>query len=185
MPTVAQTYRFTVEEYHKLGEAGIFDEDDRVELLDGEIILMSPIGYRHAKAVRHLNKLFVRQSDDRFEVAVQDPVVISDYSEPQPDLLLLDPAVDDFAGTPETRHAFLVVEVAEATLRYDRGRKLKAYARSSVPEVWIVNLKDNAIEVYRDPSGESYATRQVARGTERVTPQRFADVKITVAKIVG
>ena len=109
MPTVAQTYRFTVEEYHKLGEVGIFDEDDRVELLDGEIILMSPVGYRHAKAVRRLNKSFHRQSRDRYEVDVQNPVIVSDYSEPQPDVLLLAPEVDAYEGLPEARHTHLVV----------------------------------------------------------------------------
>ena len=185
MPAVAQTYRFTVEEYHKLGEAGIFDEDDRVELLDGEIILMSPVGYRHAKAVRRLLKLFIRQSRDRFEVDAQDPVVISDYSEPQPDVLLLDPEVDAYEGLPEARHTHLVVEVADSTLRYDRGRKLKAYARAGIAELWIVNLKDDVIEVYRDPSGEEYLTERVARGQERVAPLAFPDVKVTVSKIVA
>ena len=184
MPAVAQTFRFTVDEYHKLADAGILEEDDRVELLDGEIILMSPVGYRHAKAVRRLNKIFVRGSRDRYEVDVQDPVVIGDYSEPQPDLLLLANEIDEYEGLPEARHTYLVVEVADSTLRYDRGRKLKAYARAGIAELWIVNLKENTIEVYRDPSDESYGSKRIARGLERVAPARFPDVKVTVSKIV-
>lgn len=185
MPAVAQTYRFTVEEYHKLGEVGIFDEDDRVELLDGEIILMSPVGYRHAKAVRRLLKAFIRHSRDRFEVDAQDPVIISDYSEPQPDVLLLAPEVDSYEGLPEARHTYLIVEVADSTLRYDRGRKLKAYARAGIRELWIVNLKENVVEVYREPSGEQYLSTRVARGNERIAPLAFPDVKVTVASIVA
>ena len=184
MPAVVQTFRFTVDEYHKLADAGILEEDDPVELLDGEIILMSPVGYRHAKAVRRLNKIFVRASQDRYEVDVQDPVVIGDFSEPQPDLLLLDNEVDEYEGLPEARHTYLVVEVADSTLRYDRGRKLKAYARASIAELWIVNLKENTIEVYRDPSDERYGSKRIARGNERVAPSAFPDVKITVSKIV-
>ena len=184
MTAVAQTYRFTVREYHKLAEVGILDEDDRVELLDGEIIIMSPIGYRHAKAVRRLNKTFVRQSKDRYEVDIQDPVVISEYSEPEPDLILLMPEVDEYEGLPEARHTHLVIEVADSTLRYDRGRKLKAYARAGIVELWIVNLKNNTVEIYREPSGEAYLTQHVARGQERIAPATFPDVEITVAKIV-
>ena len=184
MPAVAQTFRFTVDEYHKLADAGILEEDDRVELLDGEIILMSPVGYRHAKAVRRLNKIFVRGSGDRYEVDVQDPVVIGDYSEPQPDLLLLANEVDEYEGLPETRHTYLVIEVADSTLRYDRGRKLKAYARAGIAELWIVNLKENTIEVYRDPSEETYTSKRIARGQERVAPSAFSDVKVTASKIV-
>jgi len=184
MPAVAQTYRFTVEEYHKLAEVGILEEDDRVELLDGEIIIMSPIGYRHAKAVRRLNKSFIRQSKDRYEVDVQDPVVIGEYSEPEPDLLLLDPAVDGYEGLPEARHTYLVVEVADSTLRYDRGRKLRAYARAGIAELWIVNLRENLVEVYREPAAEAYLSQRVASGNEIVAPAAFPDVRITVARIV-
>ena len=184
MPAVAQTFRFTVEEYHKLAEVGILEEDDRVELLDGEIIIMSPVGYRHARAVRALNRVFSRASRDRYDVSVQDPVVIADDSEPQPDLLLLDFEVNEYEGLPEARHTYLVIEVADSTLRYDRGRKLKAYARAGIAELWIVNLKENTIEVYREPSDESYGSRRVARGSERVAPAMFSDVKVTVSKIV-
>ena len=184
MPAVAQTFRFTVDEYHKLADAGILEEDDHVELLDGEIILMSPVGYRHANAVRRLIKIFIRASRDRYEVQAQDPVVVSEYSEPQPDVLLLANEVDQYQGLPEARHTYLVIEVADSTLRYDRGRKLKAYARAGIVEVWIVNLKENTIEVYREPSDETYVSKRIARGQERVAPVAFSDVKVTVSKIV-
>ena len=184
MPAVAQTFRFTVDEYHKLADAGILEEDDRVELLDGEIILKSPVGFRHAKAVRRLNRVFSRASRDRYDVSIQDPFIISDDSEPQPDVLLLDFEVDEYEGLPEARHTYLVIEVADSTLRYDRGRKLKAYARAGIAELWIVNLKENTIEVYRDPSEESYASKRIARGQERVASVMFPDVKVTVSKIV-
>ena len=177
--------RFTVDEYHKLAEVGLLDEEDRVELLEGEIVIREAEGYRHIKALRQMNKTFISKSRDRYEVGTHGPVVISEYSEPQPDLLLLDNEVDEYEGLPEARHTYLVVEVADSTLRYDRGRKLKAYARAEMAEFWIVNLKDNTIEVYREPFGDGYRWQRVLRGREQVAPSAFSDVKVTVSKIVA
>ena len=176
--------RFTVDEYHHLAEVGILEEDDRVELLDGEIMLMALEGYRHGKAERRFSKTFLHASQDRYEVGVHDPIILSKYSEPEPDLLLLANEVDVLEGLPETRHAYLVVEVSDLALSFDRESKLKAYARAGIAELWIVNLKENTIEVYREPSDESYGSRRVARGNERVAPAIFPDVRVTVSKIV-
>jgi Uma2 family endonuclease len=132
-----------------------------------------------------LSKPFILQAKDRYEVDVRTPLIISDHSEPQPDLFLLDPAVEEYEGGAEARHTLLVVEVADATLRYDRGRKLKAYARAGLPELWIVNLKENTFELYRDRAGDTYRTQTVARSAERVAPQVFPDLEVAVSKIVA
>ena len=176
--------RSTVDDYHHLAEVGILEEDDRVELLDGEIILMSREDYRHSKAVRRLSKAFLSASQDRFAVGVHDPIILSEYSEPEPDLVLLANEVDAYEGLPESRHAYLIVEVSDSALSFDRDSKLKAYARAGIAELWIVNLKENAIEVYREPSEETYSSRRIARGNERVAPSLCSDVKVTVSKIV-
>src|SRR5260221_868034 len=143
------TYLWTVEEYEKLNDAGIFNESDRVELLNGEIIVMSPIGYRHATAVTLLNKFFVRRSRDRYEVTPGNPFILDDRSEPQPDILLVEPVVVSQGHHPGPDQIFLAIEVADSTLHYDREDKRPAYARCGVREYWILNLEQNVLEIYR------------------------------------
>ena len=157
-------YRFTVEEWHRLGEAGFYTDRGGVELLDGEIIAMSPVGNRHILATCYLNELFVERSQRRYLVSVGNPVEADNLSEPLPDLVLLPRDIKDVKQIPITRDAFLVVEISDTTLAYDRGRKLRKYARSGVPEYWIVNLRQDVIEVYRSPKGEEYLDQTVAEG---------------------
>lgn len=165
-------YRFTVEEYHKMGEAGIFHEDDRVELMDGEVLEMSPIGWRHIWCVRQLNRILSRfadrltANDERYEVAVQDPFVLGEYGEPQPDLVLLrNPPVGRLPGFEEVA---LAVEVANTSLAYDREIKLPHYAEAGIPEAWLADLTSDRVEVHSEPGPEGYRkTVRFARG-ERV-----------------
>lgn len=134
---------FTVEEYHKMAEAGIFTEDDRVELIEGEILEMSPIGRIHAAHVKRLNKLFNQRLGDRVLVGVQDPVILSDFSEPEPDLSLLQPRADFYeAGHPQPEDIFLLVEVANSTVETDQYVKVPTYAKSGIVEVWLVNIDE-------------------------------------------
>ncbi len=176
----APTYEWTVEEYEKLNEAGIFTENDRVELLNGNIVVMSPVGYRHITAVNRLTKFFVRRSRDRFELSAQNPFVLDERSEPEPDICLLDPAVDRQRHLASAEQVFLLIEVADSTLRYDRGDKRPAYARRGIREYWVLNLQDNALEIFRNPSGETYLDEHVLGPDGIVSPLAFPDLELRV-----
>lgn len=180
----AETYRFSVEEYNKLGEAGIFHEDDRVELLNGEIIVMAPIGKHHIISVRRLNRILNRRYSDLCYVDCQSPVVLDNFSEPQPDILLVALSIDESDEKPQPKDIFLAIEVADSTVRYDSTTKLKAYARAGIPEYWIVNLADNTVDVYRQPAGESYAEHFRRERAEELAPAAFPDRPIAVAEFL-
>jgi Uma2 family endonuclease len=160
-------HRFTVEEYHKMGEAGIFSEDDRVELIDGEVVEMTPIGWRHIWCVRQLNRIFVRfangrvTSGERYEVAVLDPINLDKHGEPQPDLVLLhNPPLGRLPGPAEVA---LVVEVADTSLGFDRDVKLPHYA--GIAEAWLVDLNSQTIEVHSGAGRGGYRkTTRYTRG---------------------
>jgi len=177
----APTYRWTVEEYEKLGETGIFHEDDRVELLNGEIIIMSPTGYRHAQAVTRLNNFFARRSEGRFDVSPQNPFNLDEHSQPQPDICLLDPRAARLKSHPSTDLIFLVVEVADSTVRYDRGDNRPAYARRGVGEFWLLNLEDDVLEVYRHPQDDRFLEERILRPDEAVAPLAFPDLEAHVS----
>ncbi len=180
----ADTYRFSVEEYNKLGEAGIFHEDDRVELLNGEIVIMAAIGKRHAAAVRRLTRRFHQIFADVCLVDCQSPFILDDFSEPQPDILLLRPELDATGELPRPADIFVAIEVADSTVRYDSTTKLRAYARAGIPEYWIVNLADNAIDVYRQPAGETYAEHFRRERADQLASAAFPDRSIAVAEIL-
>ena len=176
----------TVADYHRMGEVGILTERDRVELIEGELIAMSPIGSEHAGAVNALNRRLVQVVGERGIVAVQNPVRLDDLSEPQPDFAVLKPRPDDYRkATPRPDEVLLVIEVADSSLSYDRGVKRSLYARHGIPEFWIVNLTAGEVEVCRAPSGDSYASvSQVGReGT--LEPELLPGVAIPVAVLLG
>jgi Uma2 family endonuclease len=153
--------RFTVDEYHRMAEAGILGEDDRVELLDGEIVQVSPIGARHAATVSRLEHLFHHLAGNRAIVRGQNPVRLDNYSEPEPDIALVAPRDDYYAADhPVPRDVLLIVEVADTSLRYDRHRKLPSYARAGIPEVWLVDLTLDRVERHREPRGDAYTDQQ-------------------------
>ena len=180
----ADTYRFSVEEFQKLVEVGIFDSHDRIELLDGEIILMAAIGKHHANSVRRLLNRLVKLLGDLCLVDCQNAVILDDFSEPQPDILLLRLEVEKTGELPRPEDILLVVEVADTTLRFDSTTKLRAYARAGLPEYWIVNLAEGAVEVYRKPTGEGYAEYFRRNRSESLTPTAFPDRTIAVAEIL-
>lgn len=177
---------FTVEEYHRIAEAGIFQEDDRVELLEGEIIRMTPIGSHHATCVRRLNRPFSMAAGERVIVDVQNPIRLGEHSEPQPDLTLLRPRPDFYGEAhPGPADILLVVEVAESSANMDREVKVPLYARAGIPEVWLVGLAGGCIEVCRKPTPQGYVeVRQVPRG-QRISPQALPDLEIGVDEILG
>jgi Uma2 family endonuclease len=152
-----QRYRLTVEQYHRMGEAGVLDEDSRVELIEGELIDMAPIGSGHGSAVARLTRLFVNAVGDRAIVLVQSSIRLDAHSEPQPDFALLKPR-DDFyaAALPTPRDVLLVVEVAESSAGYDLRTKARLYATHGVPAYWVVDIPAATLHRFAGPEGERY-----------------------------
>ena len=176
---------FTVDDYYRMAEVGIIKPEDRVELIDGEIIEMSPIGSRHLGCVNRANRLFALAARSRFVVSVQHPLLLNNYTEPEPDIVLLKPRSDDYySKKPAADDALLIVEVSDTTLRYDRDVKLPRYAVAHVPEVWIENLDDDLLLVYRNPAGGRYTTAlQLQRG-ENVSLVALPDVAFSVDELL-
>jgi Uma2 family endonuclease len=149
--------RFTVDDYHRMADAGILDEDDRVELIDGEIVRMSPIGPEHAGTTKTLNRLLTLTLGDAAMIGVQDPVRLADDTEPEPDLSVLRPRADFYRDShPVPAEILLLIEVADTSLLADRLVKIPRYARAGIPEVWLVDLDHRRIERYRRPSAAGY-----------------------------
>ena len=179
------THRFSVDEFYRMGETGIIGPEARVELLDGEIIDMAPIGPFHGSTVKKLNHLFSGPAKGRWIVAVQDPVRLSPESEPQPDLMLVRPAADFYADRhPQPEDVFLLVEVAETTVRYDGDRKIPAYGKAGIREVWLINLPEKVVEVFREPHFTGYGSVQKFDSREKISPQAFPDLRIDVSTLL-
>jgi Uma2 family endonuclease len=152
-------HRLTRRDYHRMGEAGILGDNDRVELLEGQLVDMSPIGPRHAIVTENLVELLVTAFAGRARVRCQDPVVLNDGSEPQPDVALVQRPWRGYPHThPGPEDIFLLIEVADASLELDRTVKLELYARAAIREVWIVDLTTDLVFVHRGPSGGGYAS---------------------------
>ena len=173
----------TVDEYHRMGEVGILTEDDRVELIEGELVAMAPIGSEHIAASNSLNRLLVLAVGDHGIVSVGNPVRLNRHSEPQPDFSVLKPRDDYRKMLPRPEDTLLAVEVANTSLDYDRKVKLALYARSGIPEVWIVNLAANEVEVYRSPVADNYTVVARAGLSATLTIAAIPDVSIPVARI--
>jgi Uma2 family endonuclease len=183
---MAVRHRFTVDEWHRMGETGLFGEDARLELLDGQVIEMAPIGSPHAGAVNRLNHLLTTAFGPRALIAVQNPVVLDDRSEPQPDLAVLRPRQDDYAQShPTPPEILLIIEVSDTTLAFDRERKAAAYARAAVPEYWIVDLTGDQVVVMREPSPAGYLDiRPLGRGHD-LSIAALPDVTFEVGQVLG
>ena len=178
--------RFTVAEYYAMADAGILSENDRVELLDGDLIVMPPIGDWHAASVDLFTNILPPSLQGRAIVRVQNPTRLDNNSEPQPDVMLLRWR-DDFYrnGHPAPGDVLLLIEVADSSAEFDRTVKLAAYARAGIPELWIVARPERRIEAYIDPTGDSYATARHFGPSESIAPQAFPDIVLEVARIIG
>jgi Uma2 family endonuclease len=180
--TDVQPRRFTADEVQAMLNAGILHEDDPLELIDGQLVVMSPINDPHIVCVNRLNRLLVNRTDSDVVVSVQNPVRIDEHNEPEPDIVL-STALD---GAPRPESVLLLVEVSGCTLNYDRDVKRPLYARVGIPEVWIVNLQDREIEVHRDPDGSVYRTRHLVGLDDTVIPERPSSMApLPVRDILG
>ena len=177
--------RFTVDEYYRMAAAGILADDDRVELIEGEIIEMAAIGRRHAACVNRLTALLVEAVGRRANVQIQNPVQLSDYSEVQPDAALLRRREDFYeSARPAPSDVLLVIEVSDATLLFDRRIKVPLYARMGIPETWLVNLESGVIEVHREPAAEGYRKVQQAARGQRVVLAALPEIALRVDDIL-
>ena len=184
MPVLTD-HRFKVQEYYRMAETGILRPDARVELFNGRIIDMSPIGPFHGGLVKCLIRIYTRLAQGRWQVAAQDPLRLDDHSEPEPDFMLLRPSPDDYKGRhPRPDDVFLLIEVSDTTLDYDREEKIPAYARAGIAEVWIVNLNNASVEVYRDPHFTGYGSKTVLAAGDQVAPQAYPDAVVNVAELL-
>jgi Uma2 family endonuclease len=170
-------------EYNQLGELGAF-EDEKVELLYGVLVPMSPTGEPHCGALERLTEIFVVKLVGRARVRIQMPIAASDESEPEPDLAVipLSPGPPDYSDHPA--QPLLVLEVAQNSLSKDRGIKARLYAECGVPEYWIVNLVDRVIEVHTEPEGAAYQSCRVYRSGEIARPGAFAEIEVPVDGVV-
>jgi Uma2 family endonuclease len=185
MTTTAVRRRFTVAEFGRLTEAGLARPDERLELIDGEVVEMSPIGERHAACVSQLNHLLSRQWGDAAIVSVQNPLVVGRDSELYPDVALLAPR-DDFyrGGKPTGRDALLVIEVSDTTLVHDIGTKAPLYGKAGVPVLWVVDLQGGVVEVFTEPSAGGFDLRRTVRATDTLTLAALPGFSVPVAALV-
>ncbi|MDX9755316.1 MAG: Uma2 family endonuclease [bacterium] len=186
MPAQVCKRLFTVDEYYKMAESGILRTEDRVELIEGEVLEMAAIGNRHAHCVRTLIRVFSTHVGEQGILDVQNPVRLGLYSEPQPDVILLRYRPDFYAEAhPGPEDVLLLIEVADSTADFDRHVKMPLYARHGIPELWIVDLEAEIVEIYRNPRANRYAkqTRSVP-GDTLISPQ-FPLCRIEVRALLG
>ena len=179
-----QKHPISAEEYLRMGEAGVFVPEARLELIEGEILEMAPIGPPHSGMVARLHRLFVQRAGALAVVWGQSPVVISDRSVPQPDLALLKPRTDDYMGAhPRASDVFLAVEVSDATLRFDLRTKAPLYARSGIAELWIVDVNERTVHLFRDPANGGYRSTIATKAGEGVACLALPQVTIDVGEL--
>ncbi len=174
-----------INEWQRLGEANIFPPGSRLELIEGEILEMAPIGFNHSGHLNRINKLFAKLMPDDIISSVQNPLQLGDFSEPEPDFMLLKPN-DDFYSSrhPTADDVLLLIEVADSSLCFDQNQKLRLYARYNVPEYWLMNLNDSCIEVHRQPHGDCYGEKTTLRVGDSVTLSQLEQISISIADIL-
>ena len=186
MATVNPTKHLTnLDEWRKLGEANIFPPESRLELINGEILDMAPIGFNHSGHLNRINKLFARLIPDDVIPSVQNPLQLGDFSEPEPDFMLLKSNADFYSSRhPIAGDVLLLIEVADSSLAFDQNQKLRLYALHGIPEYWLLNLNDLSLEVYRKPNGEVYAEKTTLRAGDTITLSQLEEMSIPIADIL-
>lgn len=183
--TKPRARRFTVEEYDRMTESGIFDKAEKTELLKGEIVAMSPKGKKHAAATDRATRYFIRLLGDRVIVRNQNPIQLDDLSEPEPDIALVAPRDDEYVNRhPQPADVLLILEVADTSFDYDRHDKGEAYAVAGIAHYLVMNLRARAIEDYREPSREGYRSKRTLSADERFNLVAFPEVEIKVGDLL-
>lgn len=177
---------FTVSEYERMGETGIFPPDARVELIEGEIIEISPIGSRHAACVELVAEMIRDAVSGEFLVRTQNPIVLDDFSEPQPDLAVLQFRPDRYRSAhPRPGDILLIIEVADTTVHYDRHVKMPLYARAGIPEALLFNLPEDRLEYFARPEAGVYQVKEIINRGERFESTSIAGVTLDIEMILG
>jgi Uma2 family endonuclease len=186
-PVMAPHWKLSTSEYHRMIAVGILQEDDRIELIEGELIDMAPIGFQHSGLTNSLIELLGYPTRGLAIASVQNPIGIGSRSEPQPDFALLKPHPDRYISRlPRAEDTLLIVEIADASLRYDREVKGPLYARAGIPEYWIVNIPERTIEVHRLPDQQSGRYKDIhIASAGSVAPSAFPDVVINLSELLG
>ncbi len=178
--------RFTTAEFLQIAASGIFGEDERYELLEGEIVEMSPLGPQHSATVTRLTELLYALKNQQITIRVQDAIRLGDFSAPQPDVAVVNRRDDRYAGGhPEPEDILLLIEVSESSLAYDRNVKLPLYAQAGIAEVWLVALLPQVVEVYRVPSENGYSEKRTLRRGDTLTPLHLAEAHLAVDRILS
>lgn len=177
-----ERYQFSVADYERMGEIGILTEDDRVELIAGEIVRMSPIGRRHVQAVNRLGHLLYAVAGTELTVSIQNPIRLGLRDEPQPDLAILRGMG---RGLTDASEVLLVIEVADSSREYDRATKLPRYATAGIPEAWLVDLANNVIERYSEPRNRNYRVAMFAHAGESLTSTVIPALHISADLVLG
>lgn len=184
VPGEPGVYRLRVKDYEKMIEHGIFGEDERIELWDGVLIEMSPKGIKHANAIRRIDKQIEEKLGDKVIFSAQDPIQLDDFSEPEPDVVLLAPPIEKYDfHHPKPQDIFLIIEIADSSLGYDRRKALK-YAQNGIPQYLILNLNANEMEDYREPSADGYRFKKTFLKTESFNLVSFPETEINVADLL-
>lgn len=176
--------RFSVDDYYKMIEMGMIEDYERSEIIDGEMVPKMTIGDRHAAAVNRLNRLLASVLPQSILLSIQNPIRISDFDEPEPDVVLADLTKYDGNRHPRPEETILVIEVSDISLKHDRDVKLPLYADAGIAEVWIVNLRDNVIEIHQDPSLGIYQQVKIFKPGGQATSTVLPDVSFDVDAII-
>ncbi len=186
MAIQTQRWQFTVADFSRMAQAGIFADDDRVELIEGEVRPMSPIGTRHAAIVKRLIAYLARNIPDRLILGVQDPIELSDYTQPQPDISVVLARDDFYAGAhPGPAEVLLVIEVADTSIEYDRDEKVPLYARTRIAEVWLVNVETETVTQYDQPDGTRYRGERTLGPGEVIVSSNVGALQVPVDVVFG
>ncbi len=175
-----------IDEWRKMADAGVFSSDSRIELINGEILEMSPIGSQHSGCINRLNHLLSRTISDQAIISIQNPLDLGDFSQPQPDLMLLKPSADYYASQhPKADDVLLLIEVADSSLPFDQNQKLQLYALHGVSEYWLINLTKPCLEIYRKPGDGVYQEKMTLFSSDRISLLHRPDIEIQMSDILA
>lgn len=184
--TALRHRKFSVEEYHHFIEQGVFKPEERIELWEGEFVEMSPIGKRHASTVDFLVEWLIEISQRRYIVRSQSPIVLSDFSEPQPDVCLLERSEDFYRQkSAAAKDVLIAIEVADSTVKYDRDVKFPRYAANGIKEAWLIDLENDRVEIHSEPTEFGYSLIKILHRGQTAESTIFPEIKIAVEEILG